>query len=315
MYVSIVVPCYNEERNIAPFYVALETICKQVSGKIEVIFVNDGSEDETSRELQKLYEQNNEVVRVVEFSRNFGKEAAIIAGLTSSKGTYVTIIDADLQQNPKYLLDMLQFLEEHKEYDAVAACQVKRKESKLLAFYKNCFYRLMNRITEINLVHSASDFRILRRCVVDAIMELPERCRFSKGIFAWVGFTTHYMPYEVEERASGQSKWSFSRLMVYAIDGIVAFSSTPLLISSIMGMIFCLIAVIVMVATLVKTIFWGEPVAGYPTIITTILFVGGTQLFVLGILGQYMAKTYTETKQRPHYIIKRRLQQELEENS
>ncbi|MFI3176777.1 MAG: glycosyltransferase family 2 protein [Eubacteriales bacterium] len=307
MELSIVVPCYNEAQNVRAFYDCLMGEIQGVAHAVEVIFVNDGSQDGTSQELSRLYEEHQGCVKVIEFSRNFGKEAALIAGLMESKGEYVSIIDADLQQNPKYLSQMITYLDEHPDYDAVAAYQSKRKESKVLSFYKSCFYRLINRITDIDIVYAASDFRTLRRCVVDAIIDLPERCRFSKGIFAWVGFPTYYMPYEVEDRAAGTTKWNFLKLMSYAVDGIVAFSSTPLMMSSIMGFLFCAIAFLVMILTIIKTIFWGEPVAGYPTIVTTVLFVGGTQLFSLGILGQYMAKTYVETKQRPIYIIKNKM--------
>ncbi len=308
MMLSVIVPCYNEEENVKLFYNRFQEVFSGTNDEIEVIFVNDGSRDGTAKELESLYEQFGTCVKVVEFSRNFGKEAALIAGLTESSGEYVGIIDADLQQDPTYLLDMLTFLQTNGEYDAVAAYQDNRKESRFLSFCKCCFYKIINHITDINIVHSASDFRVMRRCVVDAIIELPERCRFSKGIFSWVGFPTHYMPYEVSKRINGTSKWSFTKLMAYAIDGIVAFSSTPLMISSIMGFLFCFVAFVVMIATIIKTIFWGEPVSGYPTIVTVVLFVGGTQLFSLGILGQYMAKTYIETKQRPIYIVKRKLE-------
>lgn len=304
MRLSVVVPCYNEEENVGLFYQTMVDVFGPLMQETELIFVNDGSTDKTYEQLEKIYHTSPFVIKVVSFSRNFGKEAALLAGLRHADGEMVSIIDADLQQRPEYVLQMLDILNEHPEYDAVAAYQEQRKESRLLTFFKNCFYRIIDGITDINMVRSASDFRLLRRNVVDAICELPEKCRFSKGIFAWVGFNTYYMPYQVEERAYGTSKWSFWKLFAYAIDGIVAFSTTPLVAASFLGMGFCVLAVILMLVIVVKTLIWGDPVAGFPTLASLLLLTSGVQLLCTGIIGQYMAKNYTETKNRPVYVVK-----------
>jgi glycosyltransferase involved in cell wall biosynthesis len=286
------------------FYKAACHAFKDILPDTEIIFVNDGSRDKTFENLKKVVGYSESKVSVINFSRNFGKEAALLAGLKASTGEMVAIIDADMQQRPEYILDMMNILEEHTEYDAVAAYQDVRKEGKILRFFKDKFYKVINGLTEINIVQSASDFRLLRRKVVDAIISLPEKCRFSKGIFAWVGFETYYMPYTVEERANGTSKWNFWKLMAYAMDGIVAFSVKPLLISSFVGLLLCVIAVLLFIITFVKTLVFGDPVAGYPTLACLILLLSGVQLFCMGILGQYMAKNYAETKNRPVYIVK-----------
>ena len=271
---------------------------------IELIFINDGSSDNTFYKLEQIYNEDKKHVKVINFSRNFGKEAALLAGLKKSVGDYVSIIDADLQQNPKYLTKMIEFLESNKDYDMVAAYQQMRKEGKVLTFFKNSFYNLINRISEIEFVKSASDFRTLRRNVVDSIIQLPERCRFSKGILSWVGFKTHYIEYEVEDRNSGESKWSFWKLFTYALNGIISFSDLPLKISSFTGIILCMIAFIYMIIIVIKTLIFGEAVAGFPTLICVILLTSGLQMFFMGILGQYVARTFTETKNRPIYIVK-----------
>lgn len=308
MMLSVIVPCYNEENNVVPFYHATMKELKDID--LEIIFINDGSQDHTLSQLESLFQKDSEHVRVVNFSRNFGKEAALLAGLTEAKGDYVSVIDADLQQNPKYIIDMLAILKNNSQYDCVAAYQDVRKEGKILSWFKDCFYKLINYMTEIEFVRSASDFRTLKRNMVDAILSLPEHCRFSKGIFSWVGFQTYYMPYTVEERASGQSKWSFWKLFGYAIDGIVAFSTMPLVIASVIGVILCLLSFIFMAIIIVKTICFGDSVAGFPTLATIILLFSGIQLFFIGILGQYLAKTYTESKHRPVYIVKNILEKE-----
>jgi glucosyltransferase len=308
MVISIVVPCFNEENNLDVFYNTVKENMIKFWGNIELIFINDGSSDNTFSKLEEIYNSDKEHVKVINFSRNFGKEAALLAGLKKSVGDYVSIIDADLQQNPKYLIEMIDFLEGNPNYDMVAAYQKTRKEGKILTFFKNRFYSLINRISEIEFVKSASDFRTLRRKVVDSIIELPERCRFSKGIFSWVGFETHYIEYEVEERNSGESKWSFFKLFTYAINGIISFSNLPLILSSFTGIILCIIAFIYMIAIVIKTILFGEVVAGFPTLICIILLMSGLQLFFMGILGQYVARTFTESKNRPIYIIKDNLE-------
>lgn len=303
MNLSVVIPCYNEEKNIRPFYNKIVEVFGERMNDTELIFVNDGSKDGTFLELKSLASEAKYKIKVVNFSRNFGKEAALLAGLEHSEGDYTAIIDADLQQHPKYILDMLQIIKENPIYDGVAAYQKERKEGKVLTWFKNCFYKLINSITEVEFVKSASDFRVLNRKMVDAVLALPERCRFSKGIFSWIGFNVYYMPYEVEERFAGDSKWSFWKLFAYAINGIVAFSDKPLIISSLLGIILCVIAVLMMFGTVIKTILFGDPVAGYPTLASLILLLSGIQLFCIGIIGQYLAKVYTESKERPVYIL------------
>ena len=304
MVISIVVPCFNEENNLDIFYNTIKKTMINFWDNIELIFINDGSSDNTFYKLEQIYNEDKKHVKVINFSRNFGKEGALLAGLKKSVGDYVSIIDADLQQNPKYLTKMIEFLESNKDYDMVAAYQQMRKEGKVLTFFKNSFYNLINRISEIEFVKSASDFRTLRRNVVDSIIQLPERCRFSKGIFSWVGFKTHYIEYEVEDRNSGESKWSFWKLFTYALNGIISFSDLPLKISSFTGIILCMIAFIYMIIIVIKTLIFGEAVAGFPTLICVILLTSGLQMFFMGILGQYVARTFTETKNRPIYIVK-----------
>ena len=304
MVISIVVPCFNEENNLDIFYNTIKKTMINFWDNIELIFINDGSSDNTFYKLEQIYNEDKKHVKVINFSRNFGKEAALLAGLKKSVGDYVSIIDADLQQNPKYLTKMIEFLESNKDYDMVAAYQQMRKEGKVLTFFKNSFYNLINRISEIEFVKSASDFRTLRRNVVDSIIQLPERCRFSKGIFSWVGFKTHYIEYEVEDRNSGESKWSFWKLFTYALNGIISFSDLPLKISSFTGIILCMIAFIYMIIIVIKSLIFGEAVAGFPTLICVILLTSGLQMFFMGILGQYVARTFTETKNRPIYIVK-----------
>lgn len=304
MKLSVIVPCYNEGDNVLLFYNELVGILSDSILDTEIIFINDGSSDGTVNVLKKIVESSFYDVKVIHFSRNFGKEAALLAGFKKCKGEFVSIIDADLQQKPQYILDMMKVLEENIEYDGVAAYQETRKEGRVLTFFKDCFYKLINKMTEVEFVKSASDFRTLRRSVVEAILSLPENCRFSKGIFSWVGFEIYYMPYKVEERMNGQSKWSFWKLFTYALDGIVAFSTTPLIISSIIGIILFVIAIICILIIVVKTLIWGDPVAGFPTLVSLLLLTSGIQLLCMGILGQYLAKNYTESKHRPHYIIK-----------
>ena len=304
MLLSIIVPCFNEEENIRPFYEKLKETLPALLPHSEILFIDDGSRDETLKEIHKLGKEVPEVIRSVSFSRNFGKEAGILAGLEHAKGDFVAIIDADLQQNPSYIADMLEILSEKKEYDCVAAYQENRKESKPLKFFKGCFYKLIKMITNVEFYRSASDFRVISRRMVDAILSMPERCRFSKGIFSWVGFSTYYMPYQVEERNAGKSKWNFWSLTSYALDGIVAFSDKPLILSSILGVVFFLTSIIMMLVVVIKTLLFGDPVAGFPTLASLILLLSGAQLLCLGILGQYLAKTYAEIKARPVYLVK-----------
>ena len=308
MYLSVIVPFFNEEGNIDLFYdETVKALGKELMSDTELIFVNDGSRDATITKLRALCDRAEYRVRVVSFSRNFGKEAALLAGLEASTGDFTSIIDADLQQKPSYIVDMLQILDEHPEYDAVAAYQQERKEGRILSLFKKTFYKVTDSLTDIKIMQAASDFRVLRRPVVDAILSLPEKCRFSKGIFAWVGFETYYMPYVVEERASGTSKWNFWKLMMYAFDGIIAFSNKPLIMSSVAGAAVFGLSILYLIIIVIKTILWGDPVAGFPTLACLILMLSGVQLLGIGILGQYLAKNYTESKGRPVYVVKEEL--------
>ena len=304
MKLSLVVPCYNEEENIRPFFDTVVSVFADRLSDIELIFVDDGSRDRTKEKMAALCCENSVLIRVISFSRNFGKDAAILAGLSASKGDYTAIIDGDLQQHPRYVLQMLDFLENNPDYDGVTAYQSSRKENGFLRFFKNGFYRLINRITQIEFHHSASDFRLLSRNMVKAVLSLPEKCRFSKGIFSWVGFRVHTMPYQAENRHAGKTKWSFWKLSAYAIDGIIAFSDKPLILSSVAGFILFVISILMMIGTILKTLLFGEAVQGYPTLATLILFSGGIQLLFIGLIGQYLSKIYTECKKRPAYIVK-----------
>ena len=307
MLLSVIVPCFNEEGNIDLFYEETVKALGDLMPETELIFVNDGSRDATLAKLRALCARARYRVRVVSFSRNFGKEAALLAGLRSSTGEFTSIIDADLQQRPSYIVEMMDFLKEHPEYDAVAAYQEERKEGLILSLFKKMFYNVIDSMTDVKIMQAASDFRVLRRPVVDAILSLPEKCRFSKGIFAWVGFETYYMPYKVEERASGTSKWNFWKLLTYAFDGIIAFSNKPLILSSVVGFFIFALSILYLIVIVVKTILWGDPVAGFPTLACLILMLSGIQLLGIGILGQYLAKNYTESKGRPVYIVKEEL--------
>ena len=307
MLLSVIVPCFNEEGNIDLFYEETVKALGPLMPETELIFVNDGSRDGTLDKLRALCARAEYRVRVVSFSRNFGKEAALLAGLRASTGKFTSIIDADLQQRPSYILDMMKILEDHPEYDAVAAYQEERREGFVISAFKKAFYKVIDSLTDVKIMQAASDFRLLRRPVVDAIVGLPEKCRFSKGIFAWVGFETWYMPYEVEERASGTSKWNFWKLLMYAFDGIVAFSNKPLIMSSVVGFFIFALSILYLIIIVVKTILWGDPVAGFPTLACLILMLSGIQLLGIGILGQYLAKNYTESKGRPVYVVKEEL--------
>ncbi len=300
---SLVVPCYNEEGNVALFYNAVKNDFATADYEYEIVFVNDGSKDGTYKELKKLL-SGDIPVTVVNFSRNFGKEAAMYAGLRHAKGDYVTIIDADLQQRPSIALDMVRTLENEPEYDCVAAFQEDRKESKALVFFKNSFYRLINKFADTEFVQGASDFRTFRRPMVEAILEMREYFRFSKGLFSWVGFNTKFIPYVVEERASGESSWSFMKLFRYALEGIFAFTTAPLRIATIVGLITALFSVIYLIVTVVQKLAFGIEVAGFATIVVLILLLGGIQLCCIGIIGEYIARTYIQTKDRPIYIAR-----------
>jgi glycosyltransferase involved in cell wall biosynthesis len=303
MKLSLVVPCYNEEKNVSLFYNAVKNDFSSADFDYEIVFVNDGSKDGTFKELQKLCE-GDIPVKIVNFSRNFGKESAMYAGLKESEGDYVTIIDADLQQRPSIALDMVKMLDDESEYDCVAAYQDERKESKLLVFFKNSFYKLINKFSDTEFIQGASDFRTFRRPMVEAILSMDEYFRFSKGLFSWVGFNTKFIPYEVEERATGDSKWSFKKLFKYALEGILAFTTAPLRIATLIGLFSSFLSIVYLVIVVIQKLFFGIAVAGYATIVVLILLIGGLQLCGLGIIGEYIARTYIQTKNRPIYISK-----------
>lgn len=298
---SLIVPCYNEEQNVEAFYAR----CQEVfpTDQYEVVFVNDGSKDGTYKKLQKLHEEHDNIL-VVNFSRNFGKESAIYAGLHYASGSYISIIDADLQQDPEIVRNMVNILEEKPDIDVVAAYQAQRHEGKLMSWCKDRFYKFINRLSEVDLRENASDFRTFRASVQKALLDMPEYFRFSKGLFSWVGFETEYIPYEAAERFAGTTKWSFTKLLKYAMEGIISFSTLPLQLATFFGAIVSAIAIIYGIVIIAQTLITGIDVPGYATTIVVVLFLGGVQLLVMGILGAYLAKTYIQGKHRPVYIAK-----------
>jgi len=302
MKLSLVVPCYNEEENVKVFAEQAREILQGI--EYEIVFVNDGSKDGTIRKLKEIQKDSKENLVIINFSRNFGKEAGIYAGLQHASGDYAVIIDADLQQPIEVAREMYEFLEANEEYDGVAAYQEERKEGKILTAFKSMFYGLINKISDVELYRNASDFRCLRRCVVDAILNMSEYHRFSKGIFAWVGFNTYFRPYQVRERNAGTTSWSFWKLLNYAIEGMISFSTKPLRVVTTLGIGTSAVAILYMVVVILQKLIWGNDVPGYPTIIVLILLLGGIQLTVLGIIGEYLAKVHIEVKDRPIYIAK-----------
>ena len=308
MKLSLVVPCYNEEGNVEKFY---SEVKKAFEGKVEdyeFVFVNDGSKDETYHKLKKLYEEHKESqIQVLSFSRNFGKEAAIYAGLKSVKGDLVCLIDADLQQRPEVVLRMLDVMQKNEEIDCVTAYQDERKEGRLMTSMKSAFYKIINGIADVPFVNGASDFRLMKRKMVDAVIEMGEYHRFSKGIFSFVGFNTEYIPYTVEERESGESKWGFRKLFKYAIEGIVSFTTFPLKLSTYIGLFSSFASIIYLIVVVIQKLAFGINVPGYATIVVLVLLLGGLQLFCLGLLGEYLSKIYVQVKNRPIYILKEHL--------
>ena len=304
MKLSFVIPCYNEEDNVELIHDKISETFKKVKYDYELIFVNDGSKDKTIINLRKLVKTSKQNIKVVDFSKNFGKEAAIYAGLKESTGELVSLIDADMQQDPKYVLEMVEFLDANEEYDSVAMYQDKRREGKVLSFFKKSFYKLINKISDTKFTSNASDFRTLRRNMVDAILSVKEYYRFSKGIFSWVGFNTKYMPYQVLDRATGTTKWSFKKLFKYALDGIISFTTAPLKMATYVGLFSSFCSIVYLVVVIIQKLCFGIDIPGYATIITLILFLGGLQLFSLGIIGEYIARTYIEVKERPIYIAR-----------
>ena len=303
--VSLVVPCYNEEKALPFFYKEIYKIAAQIQGfQFELIFVDDGSKDRTL-EICKELKLLDERVHYLSFSRNFGKEAALYAGLKAATGDYIAVMDADLQDPPELLKDMLSILQNDNQIDCVATRRTTRKgEPPIRSFFAKNFYKLINKISKAEIMDGARDFRMMTRQVVDAVLSMGEYNRFSKGIFGWIGFRTKWLDYVNVERVAGETKWSFWKLFLYAIDGIIAFSTMPLVIASLSGILFCITAILMAVYFAVKTVLYGDPVAGFPTLICLILLIGGIQLFCIGILGQYLSKTYLEAKKRPIYIVK-----------
>lgn len=303
--ISIIVPCYNEEQTVSLFYNEIVKIAKAIKKDFEFIFVNDGSIDKTIDIIKKLSRKDKRV-KYISFSRNFGKEAAMYAGLELSSGDYIAIMDADLQDPPSLLPEMIKILEDkNSDYDTVATRRVNRKgEPPIRSFFARKFYKIINKMSKIEMVDGARDFRLMKRQVVNSILELKEYNRYSKGLFAFVGYKTKWLEFENIERIAGETKWSFWKLFLYAIEGIVAFSTAPLGVASIAGFLFCLISFIMIIVIVIKTLIFGDPTSGWPSLVCIIFFVSGIQLFCLGIIGQYLSKTYLETKKRPIYIIK-----------
>lgn len=302
--ISIVVPCYNEEKALPLFYQEMDKISKKMKNlKFELFFIDDGSKDKTLTICKELAKKDKRV-KYLSFSRNFGKEAAIYAGLENSTGDYVTLMDADLQDPPELLPKMYNCIVE-KGYDSVGTRRVTRKgEPPIRSFFARCFYKLINKMSNTPMVDGARDFRLMTRQMVDSILSMKEYNRYSKGLFSFVGYKTKWLEYENRERVVGETKWNFWKLFIYALDGIIAFSTTPLWISAIIGVLFCLIAFIAIVFIIVKTLCFGDPVGGWPSLVCIIFFVSGIQLFCIGIMGAYLSKVYLEAKQRPLYIIK-----------
>ena len=300
--ISIIIPCYNEEEALPIFYAEIKKVFNKINEEYELLFINDGSRDNTLLKLKELAKIDANV-KYFSFSRNFGKEAAMYAGFCNAKGDYVAVMDADLQDPPELLPRMLTMLKSN-EYDSVATRRVDRSgEPPIRSWFAKRFYGIINAISDADIVDGARDFRMMKAEMVRAIVAMSERNRFSKGIFGWIGFRTYWMDYENKERVAGETKWNFAKLFRYAIEGIVDFSEAPLNIASWLGMIMTFCSAIAMILLVVRRLCFGDPVAGWASTICIMLFIGGVQLFGLGVIGKYLAKTYTEVKKRPHYII------------
>lgn len=306
MTISIIIPCFNEEESLPLFYAEMEKIKQQIKEEFEYIFVNDGSKDRTLQVLRDL-NQTDRNVHYLSFSRNFGKEAALYAGLQHATGDYVTVMDADLQDPPALLIQMKNMLDENAELDCVGTRRTTREGEPLIrSFFAKMFYKLINKISQVEMVDGARDFRLMRRQMVDAVLEVSEYNRFSKGIFAWVGFKTEYLEYKNVERVAGQTSWNFWQLFNYSLEGIINFSDAPLTIAFVGGVVACLLAFFLIIIVIIRTLIFGDPTAGWPSMISIILFLGGFQLLTIGILGKYIGKIFMETKKRPIYVIKER---------
>ena len=301
--ISIIVPCYNEEKAVPVFYKATSAALENIDADIEYIFVDDGSSDNTVNEFKKLASADKRV-KYISFSRNFGKEAGMYAGMKHAHGDYVVIMDIDLQDPPELIPKMYDLVKSG-EYDCAATRRVNRVgEAKLRSFFARCFYKLINKISDTEIVDGARDFRLMSRKMVNSILELSEYNRFSKGIFSWVGFKTKWLEYENRERSVGETKWSFWKLFKYSIEGIVSFSTAPLAVSSVCGVLFSIIALIGIIFVVVRQLVWGGSAYGWASLICIILLVSGVQLLCIGILGQYLSRTYMESKRRPIFIVK-----------
>ena len=300
--ISIIVSCYNEEEAIPLFYKELINNLSKIELNYEIIFIDDGSKDKTLEVIQTLRKEDKNI-RYISFSRNFGKESAMIAGLEASKGDYITFMDADLQDPPALIPVMYNYLK--KGYDCVGTRRVTRKgEPKIRSFFARMFYKIINKLSKVEMVDGARDFRLINRRMADAILSMKEYNRYSKGIFSFVGFKTKWLEYENIERVAGKSKWNFWKLFKYAIEGIVGYSTFPLVVSAFIGLFFCLISFIMIIIIVLKTLLYGDPVSGWPSMMCAIFLVGGIQLFVMGVMGSYLSKTYLETKKRPIYIVR-----------
>ena len=312
--ITVIVPCYNEEAALHYYYKEMSRVMDEMNDvDFELLLVNDGSKDKTLEIMMELA-SNDSRVKYISFSRNFGKEAAIYAGFQKASGDLITVIDADLQQRPEIVVKMVKILLENKEYDCVAAYQEERHEGKAVGGLKNMFYKIINKTSEIEFYPGASDFRTFRRPVVDAILSLPEYHRFSKGIFSWVGFNTCYIPYIAEERNAGETKWSVRKLFKYAIEGFISYTTFPLKIATGIGLFTSLCAIIYLFVVVIQKLCFGNPVPGYPTIVVLILLLGGIQLTILGIIGEYLARMYIQGKHRPIYIEKKLLDYKKEKH-
>jgi len=305
---SVIVPCYNEEESVADFYAELmknESFFREKDLEIEILYIDDGSRDNTAAEVKKLREKDGRV-RLISFSRNFGKEAGMYAGLEKSRGDYVVIMDVDLQDPPSLLPEMYSYMEQG--YDSAATRRVSRKgEPPIRSFFARMFYRLMKHISRTEIMDGARDYRLMTRRMADAILQMHEYNRFTKGIYGWVGFQTKWIEYENVERAKGETKWNFWKLLIYSLEGITAFSTVPLSIAAVMGVLFCILAFALIIFIIVRTSIFGDPVSGWPSLVCIISLISGVQLFCMGIIGQYLAKTYLEVKRRPIYIVREEL--------
>ncbi len=305
---SVIIPCYNEEKAIPYFYEELNKETAIFAEKFpdvifEILFVDDGSSDHTLAVIKQLRESDHRI-RYVSFSRNFGKEAAIYAGLEKSKGDYAVLMDADLQDPPSLLQEMYLAITEE-EYDSAATRRTTRKgEPPIRSFLARCFYKLINRMSKTEVVDGARDYRIMKRQMINAILEMKEYNRFTKGIYSWVGFRTKWIEYENQERVAGETKWSFWKLFLYSLEGIIAFTTTPLSFATALGILFCLAAFVLIIFIIIRTLTLGDPTSGWPSMVCIMVFIGGIQLFCMGIIGQYLSRTYLETKHRPIYIAK-----------